>query len=57
VTAGTIAGLLDECAARRPHHPLLSDVPGTTLPLAEVAALTATATQWLWEEEADDDVG
>ena len=49
MAAGTIAGLLDECAARRPDHPLLRDVTGATLTVAEVAALATTATRWLWD--------
>ena len=49
MTAGTIAGLLDECAARTPDHPLLRDVTGATLTVAEVATLATTATQWLWD--------
>ena len=48
MTAGTIAGLLDECAAKRPDHPLLRDVTGATLTVAEVATLATTATRWLW---------
>jgi cyclohexanecarboxylate-CoA ligase len=49
VTAGTIAGLLDECAARRPDRPLLRDVAGTTLTVSEVASLSSAAVGWLWE--------
>jgi cyclohexanecarboxylate-CoA ligase len=49
VTAGTIAGLLDECAARRPDDPLLRDVTGATLSVAEVASLATAATRWLWD--------
>jgi cyclohexanecarboxylate-CoA ligase len=49
VTAGTIAGLLDECAAERPDDPLLRDVTGATLTVAEVATLATTGTRWLWD--------
>jgi len=49
VTAGTIAGLLDECASTRPQRPLLRDVAGGTLTVEEVAALTSAATRWLWD--------
>ncbi len=49
MTAGTIAGLLDDRAARTPDHPLLRDVTGTTLTVAEVATLATRATQWLWD--------
>ena len=47
MTACTIAGLLDECAASRPTRPLLRDVAGTTLTVAEVAALSSAAAGWL----------
>jgi cyclohexanecarboxylate-CoA ligase len=47
VTAGTIAGLLDDCASNRPDRPLLRDVVGATLNVAEVASLTSAATRWL----------
>ncbi|MBB5160651.1 class I adenylate-forming enzyme family protein [Mycobacterium sp. AZCC_0083] len=47
MTAGTIAGLLDECAASRPDHPLLRDVAGVTWTVAEVADLTSAAVGWL----------
>jgi acyl-CoA synthetase (AMP-forming)/AMP-acid ligase II len=47
VTACTIAGLLDECAASRPTRPLLRDVAGTTLTVAEVATLSSAAAGWL----------
>jgi cyclohexanecarboxylate-CoA ligase len=47
VTAGTIAGLLDECAASRPDRPLLRDVAGQTLTVSQVAALTSAAAGWL----------
>jgi cyclohexanecarboxylate-CoA ligase len=50
VTAGTIAGLLDDCAASRPDRPLLLDVSGATLTVSEVAALSSAATRWLWEQ-------
>ena len=49
VTARTIAGLLDECASNRPERPLLRDVAGGTLTVAEVAALASAATRWLWD--------
>jgi cyclohexanecarboxylate-CoA ligase len=48
-TAGTIAGLLDECAVSRPDRPLLRDVSGETLTVGEVAALSTAATRWLWD--------
>jgi len=53
VTACTIAGLLDECAASRPTRPLLRDVAGTTLTVAEVAwaatyLAAAEAQPWIW---------
>jgi acyl-CoA synthetase (AMP-forming)/AMP-acid ligase II len=47
VTACTIADLLDECAASRPTRPLLRDVAGTTLTVAEVATLSSAAVRWL----------
>lgn len=47
MTAGTIAGLLDECAASRPDRPLLRDTAGATLTVAEVASLSSAATRWL----------
>ena len=47
MTACTIAGLLDECAASRPTRPLLRDVAGTTLTVAEVATLSSAAVRWL----------
>src|ERR1700744_6025433 len=47
--AGTIAELLDECAAQRPDDPLLRDVTGVTLTVAEVAGLATAATRWLWD--------
>ncbi|MDT5398075.1 MAG: cyclohexanecarboxylate-CoA ligase [Mycobacterium sp.] len=49
MTAGTIAGLLDECAASRPDRPLLRDVAGVTWTVAEVATLASAAVGWLWE--------
>ena len=49
MTAGTIAGLLDESAAIRPGRPLLRDNVGRTLTVADVADLTAAATHWLWD--------
>jgi cyclohexanecarboxylate-CoA ligase len=48
VTADTIAELLDESAAGKPDRPLLRDTAGATLTVAEVAALTSSATRWLW---------
>jgi cyclohexanecarboxylate-CoA ligase len=47
VTAGTIAGLLDECATVRPDRPLLRDVAGETLTVSEVATLATAAAGWL----------
>jgi acyl-CoA synthetase (AMP-forming)/AMP-acid ligase II len=47
VTAGTIAGLLDECAAGRPDRPLLRDVAGETLTVSQVAGLASAAAGWL----------
>jgi acyl-CoA synthetase (AMP-forming)/AMP-acid ligase II len=47
VTAGTIAGLLDDRAADHPHRPLLRDAAGTTLTVSEVAELSSAATTWL----------
>ncbi|MDT5312708.1 MAG: cyclohexanecarboxylate-CoA ligase [Mycobacterium sp.] len=47
--AGTIAGLLDECAVSRPDRPLLRDAAGATLTVSEVAALSSVATRWLWD--------
>ena len=44
MTAGTIAGLLDESAAIRPGRPLLRDTDGRTLTVADVADLTSAAT-------------
>jgi cyclohexanecarboxylate-CoA ligase len=49
MTAGTIAGLLDESAAIRPGRPLLRDNAGRTLTVADVAHLTTAATHWLWD--------
>jgi cyclohexanecarboxylate-CoA ligase len=49
VRAGTIAGLLDECATSRPTRPLLRDVSGATLTVAEVASLSSAAVGWLWD--------
>jgi cyclohexanecarboxylate-CoA ligase len=49
VTAETVAGLLDESAANRPARPLLLDTAGTTLTVADVAALAAAGTRWLWD--------
>lgn len=47
MTAGTIAGLLDECASGRPDRPLLRDVTGATLSVFDVADLSSAAAQWL----------
>jgi acyl-CoA synthetase (AMP-forming)/AMP-acid ligase II len=47
VTAGTIAELLDECAASRPDRPLLRDVAGSTLTVSDVARLSSAVTGWL----------
>jgi acyl-CoA synthetase (AMP-forming)/AMP-acid ligase II len=47
VTAGTIAGLLDECAAGRPDRPLLRGVDGETLTVSQVAGLASAAAEWL----------
>jgi cyclohexanecarboxylate-CoA ligase len=47
VTAGTIAGLLDDCAASRPDRPLLRATTGATLTVAEVASLSMRAAVWL----------
>jgi cyclohexanecarboxylate-CoA ligase len=47
VTAGTIAGLLDECAAGRPDRPLLGDLAGQTLTVSQVATLASAAAGWL----------
>ena len=47
MTAGTIAELLDECAASRPDRPLLRDVAGATLTVSEVAHLSSSAAGWL----------
>jgi acyl-CoA synthetase (AMP-forming)/AMP-acid ligase II len=47
VTARTIAGLLDECAASRPDRPLLRDVDGVTWTVSEVAHLAWAAARWL----------
>ena len=47
MTAGTIAGLLDDCAARRPDRPLLRDVAGETLTVSQVAGLASAAAEWL----------
>jgi acyl-CoA synthetase (AMP-forming)/AMP-acid ligase II len=49
MTAGTIAGLLDESAAIRPGRPMLRDDAGRTLTVGDVANLTAAATHWLWD--------
>jgi cyclohexanecarboxylate-CoA ligase len=49
VTAGTIAGLLDECATSRPDRPLLRDVAGVTWTVSEVATLASAAVGWLWD--------
>jgi acyl-CoA synthetase (AMP-forming)/AMP-acid ligase II len=49
VTAGTIAALLDGCASSRPDRPLLRDVTGKTLTVADVATLSCAAAGWLWD--------
>jgi acyl-CoA synthetase (AMP-forming)/AMP-acid ligase II len=49
VTAGTIAGLLEQCAASRPDRPLLRDVTGVTWTVSEVATLASSAVGWLWD--------
>ncbi|QLL10113.1 class I adenylate-forming enzyme family protein [Mycobacterium vicinigordonae] len=49
MTAGTIAALLDECAAQRPNRPLLLDASGVSLTVGDVAALVSAATGWLWK--------
>jgi acyl-CoA synthetase (AMP-forming)/AMP-acid ligase II len=49
VRAETVAGLLDESAANHPDRPLLLDSAGATLTVADVAALTAAGTRWLWD--------
>jgi cyclohexanecarboxylate-CoA ligase len=49
VTAGTIAGLLDESAALRPDRPLLRDTAARTLTVADVSALASAATHWFWK--------
>ncbi|WP_208301232.1 class I adenylate-forming enzyme family protein [Mycobacterium sp. DL440] len=49
VIAGSVAGLLDECAAARPNRPLLRDTAGETLTVSQVASMSAAATQWLWD--------
>ena len=49
MTAETVAGLLDASAANRPDRPLLRDCAGATLTIAEVAALSAAGTRWLWD--------
>lgn len=48
MTAGTIAGLLDESASARPDRPLLRDTAGETLAIADFVTLTAGGTHWLW---------
>ena len=49
MTAGTIAGLLDQCAASRPDRPLLRDVAGVTWSVSEVAHLCSAAAGWLYD--------
>ena len=49
MTAGTIAGLLDESAGTRPDQALLRDTTGETLTVAQVATFSAAATRWLWD--------
>jgi len=43
----TIAGLLDDAAARKPDQRMLIDVDGGCLTVAEVARLSSAATRWL----------
>ncbi|MFF7944930.1 class I adenylate-forming enzyme family protein [Nocardia gamkensis] len=45
----TFAGLLDGCAALRPHRPLVVHTDGTTLSIADVAELSAAAASWLFD--------
>lgn len=47
MTAGTIAGLLDECASSRPDRPLLRDVAGVEWSVSAVARLSLAAANWL----------
>ncbi|GAC1400150.1 MAG: AMP-binding protein [Mycobacterium sp.] len=47
MTAETVAGQLAEAAVNRGDRPLLRDSDGTTLTIADVAALTTAATRWL----------
>jgi acyl-CoA synthetase (AMP-forming)/AMP-acid ligase II len=49
MAADTIAGLLDKSTATRPDRPLLLDGAGQTLTVADVTALTAAGTHWLFE--------
>lgn len=48
MSAGTIAVLLDECAADRPDRPLLRDVAGMEWSVSAVARLSVAAAQWLF---------
>jgi cyclohexanecarboxylate-CoA ligase len=45
--AGTIAGLLEACAAERPNRPLLRTVSGAQLTVSDVAALSSATAGWL----------
>lgn len=49
MTADTVVGLLDASAANHSDRPLLRDCAGAALTVAEVAALSAAGTRWLWE--------
>ncbi|BBY72587.1 MULTISPECIES: class I adenylate-forming enzyme family protein [Mycobacterium] len=49
MTAGSIAALLDGCASSRPDRPLLQDVTGKVLTVADVATLSRAAADWLWD--------
>ncbi|MEE3753150.1 class I adenylate-forming enzyme family protein [Mycobacterium intracellulare] len=49
MTAGSIAALLDGCASSRPDRPLLRDVTGKVLTVADVATLSRAAADWLWD--------
>jgi cyclohexanecarboxylate-CoA ligase len=49
MTGGTIAALLDKCAAAHADRPLLRDTTGATLTVGEVAELTLAGTRWLGE--------
>lgn len=49
MTADTVVGRLEQSAAARPDRPLLLDQTGKTLTIADVAALTAAGTRWLFD--------